>query len=140
MVDDLSPNKTPRHVPRWIAYPALAIFPIASIALGLRLGDSGIGEKLMITSMESTPTENWVMALLAACIAMLSYVNWAYSNQTLRCSALSVALVTIYIAVLFLFGVWGLYGLVGVSLIWFVFFWVRNRELLLRNWDDDPES
>lgn len=125
---------------RWIAYPALAIFPIASIALGLRLGDSGIGEQLMFTSMESTPAENWVFALLGTCIAMLSYVNWAYSNRTLKCSALSVALVTVYIVVLFLFGVWGLYGLVGASLIWFVFFWARNRELLKRNWNDDPES
>ena len=140
MANDLSPNETQRQVSRWIAYPALAIFPIASIVLGLKLGDSGIGETLMVTSMESTPSENWVMALLAVCIAMLSYINWAYSNRTLRCSALSVALVTIYIVVLFLFGVWGLYGLVGVSLIWFIYFWVRNRELLRRNWEDDPDS
>ena len=140
MADDLSPDETSRQVSRWIAYPALAIFPIASIALGLKLGSLGIGKELMVASMESTPAENWVMALLAACIAMLGYVNWAYSNRTLRCSAISVALVVLYIFVLFLFGVWGLYGLVGASLIWFIYFWARNRELLRRNWSDDSES
>ncbi|MDJ0749252.1 MAG: hypothetical protein QNJ11_07195 [Woeseiaceae bacterium] len=140
MADDLGPDETPRQVSRWIAYPALAIFPITSIALGLKLGKLGIGKELMVASMESTPAENWVMALLAACIAMLGYVNWAYSNRTLRCSAISVALVTLYIVVLFLFGVWGMYGLVGASLIWFIYFWVRNRELLRRNWSDDSES
>lgn len=140
MADDLSPDETPRQVSRWIAYPALVIFPIASIALGLKLGKLGIGSELMVASMESTPAENWVMALLGACIAMLSYVSWAYSNRTLRCSATSVALVAIYIVVLFLFGVWGLFGLVGASLIWFIYFWVRNRALLRKNWSDDSES
>lgn len=140
MANDLIPDETPRQVSRWIAYPALAIFPIASIALGLKLGKLGIGKELMVASMESTPAENWVVALLAACIAMLGYIDWAYSNRTLRCSALSVALVTLYIVVLFLFGVWGLYGLVGASLIWFIYFWVRIRELLRKNSSDDLKS
>jgi len=140
MADHEGPNESPRQVSRWIAYPSLAIFPIASIALGLRLGDSGIGAGLMVTSMESTPSENWVMTLLAASIAMLVYANWAYSNRTLRCSSLSVALVVSYVVVLFVFGVYGLYGLWGAWLIWFVFFLARNREAAQGNLSGDSDS
>ena len=94
----------------------------------------------MIASMESTPTENWVMSLLAICIATLMYANWAYSNRTLRFSALSFAFVVGYVVVLFLFGVWGLYGIVAAWALWFAYFWfVVRRRLGLDRLDESED-
>jgi len=127
----------PRQVSRWITYPALAVFPLASIYAGIRLGELGIGEEFMITSMESTPAENWVTSLLAVCISILVYVSWAYSNRTLRFSAMSFIFVLGYVVVLFLFGVWGLYGLVFAWALWFAYFWFVARKRLGLEQPDD---
>ena len=133
-------TKPARQVSRWIAYPALAVFPVATIFAGIRLGELGIGEQFMITSMESTPTENWVLSLLAICIATLVYVSWAYSNRTLQFSTMPFAFMVGYIVILFLFGAWGLYGIVAAWALWFAYFWFVVRRRLVSGQSDDSEA
>jgi len=140
MEETTEPDQPPRQVSRWIAYPALAVFPLATIFVGFQLGDLGIGERFMIASMESTPTENWVMSLLAICITTLVYVSWAYSNRTFRFSLMSFGFVVGYVVILFLFGVWGLYGIVAAWSLWFAYFWFTNRGRLVSDQSDDPDA
>ena len=140
MEEITKPDQLPRQVSRWIAYPALAVFPVATIIAGIRLGELGFGEQFMITSMESTPMENWVLSLLAICIASLMFVSWAYSNRTLRFSTLPFAFVVGYVVVLFLFGAWGLYAIASAWALWFAYFWFIVRKRLETDHPDDSEA
>lgn len=80
------------------------------------------------------------MSLLAICIATLVYVGWAYSNRTLRFGAMSFAFIVGYIVILFLFGAWGLYGIVVAWALWFAYFWFVVRRRLELGQSDDSEA
>jgi hypothetical protein len=114
-----------RHVSRWIAYPALTVIPISCIWLGLQLGDIGLGSPFMIASQVDAPSENWVLSLLTIGIASLTYANWVYENQSFRIHISTVILVIGYTLAMFLFGVWGLYGLTLLGAIWITYIFFR---------------
>jgi hypothetical protein len=132
--------KSSRNAPRWIAYPALLIFPLAAIVGGIWLGHLGIGTNLMIGSIYSTPAENWVMTLLAICIAMITFLMWGYENRTYRFGWRSFASVASYPIIMFLFGAWGLLALVALCVIWFVAALLRSRTSKNQHSQDEPIS
>ncbi len=127
MAVDPDIRPTPREIPRWIAYPALFAIAIMCIYGGIWLGSVGVASNMMLASHNNTPVENWVLTLIAISIALSMYASRVYTNHAFRCALDSFVLVTVLVAVLFIFGAWGLYGLVAVLVIWYLVLLRRHR-------------
>ena len=121
-----------RDVPRLLAYPLLLAVPAACIYFGIRLGRDGIGAQFMLASQHGTPVENWTLSLIAFCIALFMYLSWAYGNRTLRARPTRFLLVFAFIAMIFVFGVWGLYATALPSVLC-LFVWMRYKRRLAKN-------
>ena len=129
-----------RNTPRWIAYPAFLVFPLAAIVGGIWLGHLDVAANLMISSGYSTPVENWVLTLLAICFAVITYVLWGYENRAYRFGWRSFLSVASYPIIMFLFGVWGLLALVALCAIWFTAALLRSRKVKNRESRDELVS
>jgi len=125
-------QQSAREVSRWLAYPLLFVVPIGCIYLGIKLGSAEVGARLMLSSQNGTPVENWTLSLIAACIAIFMYSSWAYKHKTLRVRPKSFLMILTYIVLIFLFGVWGLYAL-GIPSVICLFYWIKYKRKVARD-------
>ena len=129
MAIDPSTRLTPRQIPRGVAYPAFFAIAIMCIYGGIKLGSAGVATFLMLASHNNTPVENWTLSLIALSISLSVSALSAYENRSFRFRLDSFLLVAVCIAGLFVFGAWGLYGLVTFLAIWYLVIMRRQRIL-----------
>ena len=131
MTPSTESKPAPRKVSRWITYPVLLFIPIASIYAGIVLGHNDVGSFLMLTSLNQTAVENWILTLSGFAIALFAYVAKGFAIRNYAIRPFTLVLVGAYLLVLFVFGVWGLYALGALGLAWYLArystFWRKSQ-------------